>query len=348
MSATFTCASCSGVMMMTTEGIWEALERDVTGQSFEGMALRRLIPTSRRNLFQGVTLLEKKRLLVLRVEPEAIPPSDVLTDTGGLEVRAAALSKNDRAHNSLILTLKDKRDTDIFNILVEDMAAAVSPTQDDHEAVSIFVGRLKKWQRFLEEKHGQGLGAEARRGLYGELWFLREFVLPMRGPDGITSWTGCHHTPQDFMFAHGAIEVKTTISQAPQKVIISSARQLDDTGLEQLFLAHIPLQLMPAGETLPGIISSIRAVLADNSWQRNVYELSLLEAGYYDAHASNYETEGYAHREIYIFRVGDGFPHLRECDLVSGIGDVTYSITIAAYQNFQVPTEMVKGFLQTP
>jgi hypothetical protein len=67
------------------------------------------------------------------------------------------------------------------------------------------------------------------------------------------------------------------------------------------------------------------------------YRDALRLAGYLDVQASMYAT-GYAVRALQLFRVGPGFPRLLERDLPPGVGDVRYTVALAACQEFEVST----------
>jgi hypothetical protein len=204
--------------------------------------------------------------------------------------------------------------------------------------LTTFLTRLKRWQIFLEQHSPDGLGEAAQQGLYGELWFLRQAVLPQLGTlRGVLSWSGPAAAQQDFQFSGCAVEIKTTSSKQHQKLSIASERQLDNTGTGALILLHLSLDARQGGgETLPEMVASVRSLLETSSSARDEFENRLFEAGYLDSYASRYEYTGYTIREMNYFKVEGEFPRIVEADLRNGIGDVHYSISVAECKRFSI------------
>lgn len=183
-----------------------------------------------------------------------------------------------------------------------------------------------------------GLNPSEQRGLYGELRFLHDYLIPVLGPgSAVASWIGPRRKPQDFHIAGMAVEVKTSIGGQHQTIQISGEQQLDDTGLKALYLYHLSLrEVRDGGSTLPGLIDTVRENLQGDLEALVAFNELLFTAGYLDKHRELYCEVGYADRSIQTFRVTDGFPRIIERDLTSGVGDVRYSVTLAACAPFQV------------
>jgi hypothetical protein len=206
-----------------------------------------------------------------------------------------------------------------------------------------FLGQLARWQKFLSASF-DGLSQEAQRGLWGELHFLREHLLPTTGTTAVNSWKGGERAHQDFQFESSAVEVKTTLAKQPQVVRITSERQLDDSAWDSLFLNVIALEVRDgSGETLPEIVASLRAKLATDSGAREQFEDELLAIGYLEAHAERYADRGYQVRTVGFFRVGPKFPSLVEADMPAGVGDANYALSVAACEPFKVKPSDVEA-----
>ncbi len=157
------------------------------------------------------------------------------------------------------------------------------------------MSRLVKWQQFLDQYDPEGLSEEAQRGLFGELWFLRKYMIPLFGvSQAIDSWKGPDKNQQDFLINSYAVEVKTSISKLHQKIQIASEQQLDDIGLKALFLYHISLIIsFGSGETLPDLVDSIKKNIDANSESAKKFEDSLINAGYINIHVDRYYRTSY-------------------------------------------------------
>ena len=71
----------------------------------------------------------------------------------------------------------------------------------------------------------------------------------------------------------------------------------------------------------------------------------LLQAGYLDAHVPRYEQVGYKVTELRSYRVSGEFPRIREAELRPGVGDVSYSVSVAACSAFAVDLTSVTALL---
>jgi hypothetical protein len=285
-------------------------------------------------------------MFVLEVDPLTIAGLKDLPSTRGIESRVIP-ARTGVNPASIEIALMDSRFADVFDALIADVADAVAGTRDDGAAVAQLVGRLRRWQRFLEVSPS-GLGVEAQRGLYGELWFLREHILDhLALGSGVGAWTGPRGAPQDFQLSGGvAVEVKATASKQPQQVRIANERQLDDTGIEVLILYYVSLdEREGGGESLPSAVELVRQRLAPEPATGDLFEERLLLSGYADVHSLKYVDRGYSVREARAFHVRDGFPRITERDLPNGVGDVQYAIDVLACRPYQMEDRFLAAAL---
>jgi hypothetical protein len=330
---------------VTLAAIWEDLEQ-VQAEGREGRFKRRIRPESTLDLFVAVEKPTNRRMLLMLVSEASIDGVDELPTSQGVEARVARPGDDGR-DAALELVLTDPRYADIFGALVADIAGAVVVEGDEAAAVAVFVGRLRRWQRFLEEGGLKGLSPEQQRGLFAELWLLREHLLPTLGSVGaVGGWTGPSHASHDFQLGASAVEVKATAAKQHQVLRIASERQLDKTGVAELFLFHLSLDVhLNAGESLPMLVEDLREKLRATTVESG-FEDRLLDAGYLDAHATLYADSGYAVREENFFRVDTGFPRIVEHDLPAGVGDVRYSVAVSECKHFSVEAELVRETLR--
>lgn len=309
---------------MTIETQWTELEREARDHADAGWRLRLARPVGGHPLF--VAVASGRRHLMLRTARADIPPRADWPDCAGLELLAIELE----GHAYLGVALREPRFADVFAALAEDLANRLDAAPPI-EAVSVFVGRLARWRRFLAAA-GEGLGGEAQRGLWGELCTLLDaFVSALGGSAAVAGWRGPDAAHQDFQFPGAWVEVKTTLAKGPPTVRITSERQLDDTHAPALFLHVLTLETVEGGATtLPSLVARARSELAANAAARERLEEALLAARYLDHHAPRYASVGYAVRRTDTFRVGPGFPRLIERDLPTGLGDVAYTLALTA------------------
>lgn len=325
--------------------IWEELER-VTPPGERGRVKRRIRPEAKCDLFLAIVKPSNHRMVLMLVAEESLVGVDELPTARGVEARIARPGE-DGSNASLELVLIDPGSADIFTALATDISDAVASESDEVAAVGALVGRLRRWQRFLEESGPEGLTSERQRGLYAELWLLRHHLLDAAGPvAAVHGWTGPARASHDFQLGSIAFEVKGTAAKQHQILRIVSERQLDDTGVERLYLFHLSLDThRDAGETLPALVDDLRESLRSTA-AAPAFEDRLFEAGFLDTHRHLYGNPGYTVRESNFFRVAEGFPRIVEGDFLPGVGDVHYSVTVAECKHFLVETEAVMADLR--
>lgn len=313
--------------------IWSTLEAQTSDIS--GLFKIRYSETSKCDAFLGIKYPENCRLLILKV-PILNGKSFIFKyEFKGLKFEKT-YDPDDKNYILLNLVLTDSHLKDIFNSLVIDILENILNESDIKIILRAYTNRLIKWQSLFDKYNKDGLTNEEQRGLFGELFFLREFL--KNSPDFskvINTWVGPQKELQDFQSGSWAVEVKTTHGNNHQKIHINSERQLDTSNLENLFLYHLSLDVMQySGETLNQIINSLRKLLDTDAIASSVFNSKLFESGYFDKHISYYESKGYFIRQNIFYKVENGFPRIVEKDINFGVGDVKYSIIVSNCRDY--------------
>ena len=166
--------------------------------------------------------------------------------------------------------------------MADDLLSALSrmDTAEDRLALRLFLERIAAWQAFMGQDNSMALSAEAELGLFGELTFLAMLLDKGVAPRiGIFAWRGPLGSPQDFVFAKGSVEVKSTHRVGAFPAFISSLEQLDDSLAPPLFLAALRFTTGAAGRTLDALIKELRRVLAPEVEAAAEFDSRLLHAG---------------------------------------------------------------------
>lgn len=326
---------------MTIEAQWTTLEAEAGGRVNDTWRMRLARPVGGHPLFAAVS--GGQRALLLRSVASAIPPRSNWPSCTGLDVLALSLD----GHAYLGVMLKETRFADVFAALAEDLTRRIDAAEPEPAtAVGVFLGQLRRWQRFLASK-AEGLSPAEQRGLWGELHLLQTVLLPTLGPiTAMAGWKGPEGAHQDFQYESAWVEVKTTLAKQPQSVRITSERQLDDTHGPALFLHVFALEAQASGgDTLPLRVAALRAALVSTPAAREVFEDALLSAGYRDLDASRYASPGYAVRRAETFRVAPDFPRIIEGPLPAGVGDVSYALDLVSCIPFATTTNALASVL---
>ncbi len=288
---------------------WEEMEA-TQGPTGTGQLRRRICADSRFDLFIAVEKPANHRAVLLGIPETTAPAILELPMLRSVALHIRGDGPDGRV--TLELRLMNRAYEELFSMLVRDLVEVVTGTSTEEAAVKAFIARLEQWQRLLARSGPGGLGEEEQRGMYAELWFLNEHLMPMFGVESaVSAWTGPDGTDQDYQLPDVAIEVKSTIGKRPQRLKIASERQLDDSGISDLFLFHVSLDARQGGrQTLGVLVDALRREAGNQGLSRSILEEKLLVAGYLDAHRPRYDRVGFAVRETNLFQVRDDFPRI--------------------------------------
>lgn len=327
-------------MKNNIENIWQQLESHKILQS--GISKIRYRSDSFCDLFLGLKTPENERLLCVRVPLEYISKFKFIYNFKGLRFDII-YDPDDESFVFLNLILVDLSNKEIFNHIIQDIITILIELGDNNQIIKEYANRLTKWQTIFEKFNVDGLSPEEQRGLFGEIYFLREFMqLNTNFQQIVSSWVGSSKEIRDFQMNNWAVEVKTTYGSNHQKVHISSERQLDNTHIENLFLYHLSLEkAQEAGETLNEIVNSIYTILEDDIISSNRFKSKLYEAGYFVHHYNLYDSVGYFVRNDTFYKVENDFPRIQENEIRSGVGDIKYSIILSHCETYKQTTEIV-------
>ena len=318
--------------------IWDNLENDLSFST--GVLLRRYSPSIIPDIFVALIAPEKRRCLAILISNAVdISRWNVLQD-----IRFELIpAPNQPNHFLLLLILIDQNHKDIFSVLCEDLILSVAKVQDEATLIQDSLNRFAKWQNLFEKANQEGLTIEEQKGLFGELLFLQQLLQNNSNYLLILqAWAGPTAAPRDFQQGNWAVEIKTTTAVNPQKIKISSERQLDPTPIPNLFLVHYSLEpFNHTGETLNDLIESIKQLLAAQPIAEQRFKYLLFEVGYFSHHQELYASTGYALHQKRIYQIGVQFPRLTETTIPFGVSEVKYSISMAACESFIITPEQL-------
>jgi hypothetical protein len=320
---------------MKIKQIWDDLTNDKSAKS--GLLFRRYSGEVIPDVY--VALQHPEKILCVYFIISKTTEVNILNFSNLQEIQVDMFaSPNDWDKNILIFKLLNFDHKDIFAVLCEDLILSIANETNEKKIIREVLNRFEKWKSLFNKIGLQGLKPEEQRGLFGELYFLRNFLIKENDYlSVITTWTGTEKQIRDFQSGTWAVEVKTTKGNNHQKVQISNERQLDTTNLEDLFLYHISIeQQQSSGETLNDILDSVSNILSEDTISLNKFKSKIYEAGYFDIHRILYETLGYHIRQEVFYKVENDFPRIEENDIRMGVGDVKYSIILSQCTPFVI------------
>ncbi len=307
---------------------WSSIGEE--GRSEAGWHVRRVYADAPCEIFAGILQPGSVLGLLLEVPLAEVPAGSALPKSKGFEVDPTLLGGSADGRVRFALKLSDPAYEAVFEVLCDDTARATVSEKRPRAAVRAWINRLHVWQEFMARHGVGGLTESAVLGLLGELLVMRNIIIPTSSVAvAVQAWSGPLGEPNDFAFAGGFLEVKTTVRQAPELIEISDIAQLDDTR-GTIMLTYIKLRPSPTGDSLPQVVSTLRTVVASDSAKfLNKFDQLLMSAGYIDAQAGIYDST-YEVNSVEFFHVTGSFPRIRRSDVGGGIRGIRYTIELAA------------------
>lgn len=273
-------------------------------------------------------------MLVLKGEYMSVPQK--LPVLAGLDI---SLIQGSGSASELRLELLDSEQKSIFRALAADILAATSDVAkgDAKAGAARVIKRIERWRDLLKRRRDRVLSRQAIIGLFGELLFLKQRVLPRRTPlDAVVAWRGPHGEEQDFAIGGWIVEIKTQLSTADQFLKINSEAQLDTTS-GPIVICHQTIASCPAADpeaqSLNEIIAEIRGYLMEKGPAAiDIFEAGLIAAGHEDR--PEYDEESWRAVAASFFEVGEGFPKLVPSNIPPGVQAVRYRILPSACSAF--------------
>ena len=221
-----------------------------------------------------------------------------------------------------------------FCTFCEDLIISTQIISDDETAYQTLRLRYFSWKQLFKPNHGN-LTEKEIMGLIGELFFLRDEMIPSKGLDvALDSWTGPEKTHKDFSFENEWYEVKA-INFGKESVHISSIEQLDGTK-EGLLIVYSLERMSPSfnGIRLNTLVNELVSAMT------SVYhkDLFLAKLGLYGFDFS-LENDNFVYdlKSVVSYRVTEnGFPRVTRNLLPESIIKVQYDIILSEIEVFRV------------
>jgi hypothetical protein len=313
--------------------LWDRLDTD--GEADAGYVRLRIPFITVVSAYAARRIGSGLEALVLELPTSEIPPAVDFPASAAFSVEPVPLTPGRNGRTRYVLSLDDGLFGDVFRTLVEDLVEEIAAATSASGVITAMSFQLHRWQAFLRAVGTAGLSPEQRRGLVGELLFLRDELLPRLGDAGVQAWSGWDAANHDVQLPGSSIEIKSTSANTPHAVQISNIRQLDESTSPAL---HLCLTLLDEsanhGESLPGIVASLRSAISPA--ERSRLDDRLFTAGYVPGDADRYPLPRYTMRERRLYHVLEGFPRLLSESLPDGVEEVRYSIALAACASFRV------------
>lgn len=231
--------------------------------------------------------------------------------------------------------LKNDSLLSVFCTFGEDLISCVDNEPDETRAISKLRARFNTWLA-LFKKTRTPLSQESAKGLFGELYFLNDFMLDKYGEQkSIKGWGGPEKYSKDFSVDETWYEIKT-INTLSAVAKISSIQQLSSEHIGHLILIRVEEMADSFnGEncTINKLCQSIISKIADNELKDEFLE-KLSEIGY--DFCDDLGNKNFSVKKIESYKVSENFPVLRETDIKSNaINNVSYELIIKMIDDYK-------------
>ena len=316
--------------MNSLDDKWNRLQTDelkLKSTSPNRHGILKISISKKHGLSIGLDLEDGNKILLLDIDDYKIIENAHFPDWEGTLIKK---KETDPGKFSVMLKLLDTESSSIFNSLINDLFSKIKNTKNNIEALTCFTDLLFKWYEFFKKYGNKVLSEQRQRGLYGELYLIKNHLIDsLHAAQVLSSWKGHDLKHHDFSFPNGALEVKTTIRKAHKKVMISSEKQLDNTGFNNLFLYCITLNMdSNSGQSLTNIVEELEDYFKKYPGTSVIFNNYISNAGFISDHRTNYDENKYIVKKEYLFDVDDDFPKI--IDPPEGLGDIKYSLMIAS------------------
>lgn len=168
-------------------------------------------------------------------------------------------------------------------------------------------------------------------GLFGEIWVLRNVLIPTIGTRACYLWSGPDSERHDFIGDNAHVEVKTT-TKSEDRHEISRMDQLRAPCGKKLLFASIQLERSAGGEkTIATLIDEVIAILGIDGKAIDAFESRLSKMRWHDGLRQSSELKKFNLRDAQFFEVEGSFPRLPDNYVPPrGITSIKYTIDISS------------------
>lgn len=181
------------------------------------------------------------------------------------------------------------------------------------------------------------------RGLLGELTILARCMNRMGAAEAVDAWMGPLRSLRDFQLPHASIEVKTWESDTGGSLHFNDPQQLDADDARPVIVAAVRLAKVEShGLTLPQVVAHLKTGLAASPQATASFESRLGQYGYIASQADHLHQQ-FVLGPVLAYEVKESFPRIKPADIMAGVEQVQFNISLATLRPFLVEASEVLG-----
>lgn len=245
---------------------------------------------------------------------------------------------NKRADGTYYISfqLTENSQEDVFISMCSNLIEYSSEAHTETEALDMVEKRYGQWRRLMEHKNTAILSDEKRRGLIGELLYLKKSINAGKtAADALAGWIGPDGGDQDFVFDQRWREIKTT-GVSSDKIIIHSIEQLgdaDDQGDLIVFRVDPSAPEAEGAFTLRELVNTVLKMLGGVLEHVECFMDKLSSVGYIDMEA--YDRFFYKYYKDDAYEVNSTFPRMTRSNIRPEIVQCEYAISLSSIDSWR-------------
>ncbi|MGD6878408.1 PD-(D/E)XK motif protein [Bacillus infantis] len=291
-------------------------------------------------MFAGIDPANHHRQLYIDLGTEAWDDSQerALPKWRGMSVKVEYFEKLFllKEHYFLVIRQEDEQSPEIFDVVLQNLAEHLIAEKEESLFSTVYKV-LDRWRTFFLRGGFKRLSDEQQRGLFGELWFINEWLdkHPGQPPLIIEQWEGPTKGRIDFKGSRCGLEIKTVIDKLSKTIKISNENQLklnDAVSSIYLYVCFLE-QSRTHGISLQDLARDVRAKLAKRSERiALIYSDLMTDLGFRE---EEYGDTLFFVEKTEVYQAGEDFPRLLKEHLPKGISHVSYNIDLTHCSEYE-------------
>jgi len=292
-------------MNVIEESLWSQIQKPLG----EELHAKHIFYDLSNKFFIALDRLGFRHILI---ESNAEIHSPLTVQFKGVQVSIRELAVSGGSQKEYIdLLCREPSGYHIFNSIGGEITQKIAEIGEDSDSIGIITAILAKWKQFWGSFPQDILTVEEQVGLFGELFFLRYWLLPRYGKQVVLAWEGPNGERHDFILGDRSYEVKTSTSSRGHVHRINGVDQLEELPVGCLYFSSFWIRQNEHAEySLISLIESCRKYLEPDIEIYSAFNLLLSRSGYSEIQRAEYEKRKYETLESALFLVDDQFPKI--------------------------------------
>jgi len=310
---------------------WKTLSQT---ESHKGYKSAILSSKCAAEIFIGVNSLKNHCLLL------ALPKSYRL-DFGTIKKERISITFYSQQH-ILVLELHDNLYYDIFDDLIISLYYAIKDIKKVDTYTKKIIQTFNRWSDFFEDASDYLLSKEEVKGLYGELYVLKNMINESTSStigEILLSWRGLYDGPYDFVTDIKNIEVKTK-NLTKNIVNISSEYQLENENYKNIELLVLSvIEDIINGVSVRDLVEQIKTLVFAKSGDFSIVLKAFKQKGITQNNIIQYDNYRFISLEQIVYDCDrEGFPRLVKSNTHKAISKIRYSLELNHLSTFILST----------